>query len=145
MTSFLAPLRTRRWRDCSTALALLVQGWTVLWGDSEDDYGKDRKEDLEMTVRNWEVYRSIPHQPPNVSLIAFIYYSVSWETKSLASRDNGWCTLYIYSHLKASLFLSPRLTECSAPCLELHVCPLLFPKSKFITHIGDWENICAWC
>jgi hypothetical protein len=67
---------------------------------------------------------------PSLILIGFICFAVSWETKSQASRDNGWHTLDICSHLFLSLFLSPRLTEHLAPCLELQVRSLLsFPSN----------------
>ena len=61
----------------------------------------------------------------NVFLITFINFTVWWETKAQANTDNGQYTQGFCSYPEASLFLPPRLIECSAPHSELKVYLLL--------------------
>ena len=79
----------------------LEQSRTVLSRESEA-YRKVQKEDSETQVRNWE---DCPVNNMADSSLILLGFTVSWETKSQASRGNDWCTFDICTHLEASLFL----------------------------------------
>lgn len=102
------------------ASGILVRSQTVLWGSSENDYRKDRKKkkDSETKVRNWEGCPVSIVAASSLILLGSIYFTVSWETKSQASRDNGWCIFDICIHLETSLFLlipSPKMNRTRSP------------------------------
>lgn len=68
---------------------------------------------------------------PNVFLIALIYFTVSWETKSQANRDHGWQTLDICTYPQISLLLpvpSSKIDRTFSPLIwASSVTPLIVP------------------
>jgi hypothetical protein len=58
-------------------------------GGNEDDYRQDRKEDSEAKIRNQEGCPGNTAAVSSLILLGFIYFTITWETKSKASRDDG--------------------------------------------------------